>query len=38
MRAWIVILTAAFVLGACSLQLPGGTVTDEPFFEGTYEE
>lgn len=39
MRFLVLFMTVSVLgLSACSLQLPGGNVADEPFFEGTYEE
>lgn len=39
MRVLVLALgVSLFGLSACSLQLPGGPVADEPFFAGTYED
>ena len=32
------VIVSVVGLSACSLQLPGGPVKDEPFFASTYED
>lgn len=39
MRVLMIMLAFSMMgLSACSLQLPGGPVADEPFFASTYED